>query len=361
MMAHRALIARGALALILVLAFGMSAAPARGHTDPEPLIVWTDAGTGKVQQTNPSSATPISVDFATSDEEAVGGQDYPANQEGRLYWQPGETWPKQFYVLIYNDTVAEPEEDFRVTLSNPVGGTVGEPSMQRVRIRDDDGGPFTPPESVHPDTPGTFRFSSDVSVVDEDAGVQILTVLPAANPAEDLVTEVLSEPTSLLVDAGADVMYVTDPGTGTVYWVDAAGTMNPTPLITGLGSPTDLAGATDPDPLMPSFWLTDAEAGKVFRADISYNSPPSLDALVELLGPGSGLIGPTGIAVDADGDRMWITDPGAGVIWQCALDGSGLFALAGGLDNPGGIAFVIPEPTTLLLFAAGVLLLRKRR
>jgi len=64
---------------------------------------------------------------------------------GTLTFAPGES-SKSFSVLIVNDTYQEGTESFSVSLSNPVGTSIGAGNTAAVVITDDD----TSPSSVHP-------------------------------------------------------------------------------------------------------------------------------------------------------------------------------------------------------------------
>ncbi|HUL80025.1 MAG TPA: FG-GAP-like repeat-containing protein, partial [Vicinamibacteria bacterium] len=65
-----------------------------------------------------ASASEVSVAFATADGTATAGEDYIA-ASGRLVFAPGET-DKTLSVLVYGDTVVEPDDTFFVDLAAPV-------------------------------------------------------------------------------------------------------------------------------------------------------------------------------------------------------------------------------------------------
>jgi Calx-beta domain/FG-GAP-like repeat/FG-GAP repeat len=80
---------------------------------------------------------PASVKYATSDGSASSRSDYMASF-GTLRFNDGET-SKSFSVLIVDDARAtEGNESFNVTLSEPVGATLGAPSAAVVGIVDND-------------------------------------------------------------------------------------------------------------------------------------------------------------------------------------------------------------------------------
>ena len=83
------------------------------------------SGTGLAAYTVGLSAATgrtVSVQFQTSDGTATAGQDYQA-ASATLVFSPGET-TKTVTVAVNGDTVDEPNEDFFVSLINPVNATV---------------------------------------------------------------------------------------------------------------------------------------------------------------------------------------------------------------------------------------------
>ncbi len=92
-----------------------------------------------------SSTSPISVDFATSNGTAVASDYNPAG--GTLVFVPGET-AKQVTVQVIGDTVAEPSENFRVTLSDAIGATIVDAIGLGTITDDDSGTPVLPSISI---------------------------------------------------------------------------------------------------------------------------------------------------------------------------------------------------------------------
>ncbi|MCA1841692.1 MAG: hypothetical protein LC792_00615, partial [Actinobacteria bacterium] len=82
-----------------------------------------------------SSPQPVTVDFATANGTAAGGSDYTP-VSGTLTFFPGET-SQTVAVPVIGDTVNEGDEDFALTLSGPVNGTVTT-TAGRAGITDDD-------------------------------------------------------------------------------------------------------------------------------------------------------------------------------------------------------------------------------
>ena len=93
-----------------------------------------------------ASDDTVRVDYATSDGTASAGQDYTATS-GTLTFAPGVT-AQQVAVAISGDTVAEPDETFTITLSNPTGATLADAVATGVIVNDDaplgDGGTVNP-------------------------------------------------------------------------------------------------------------------------------------------------------------------------------------------------------------------------
>ncbi len=80
----------------------------------------------------------ISVQYATSDVSATAGEDYTA-ASGTLTWADGDSSPKTITVMVAGDTVFEPDESFKITLSNPTGGAgIGGQGSVSVTLLNDD-------------------------------------------------------------------------------------------------------------------------------------------------------------------------------------------------------------------------------
>ncbi|MCU1265596.1 MAG: uncharacterized protein JWM21_1914 [Acidobacteria bacterium] len=88
-----------------------------------------------IQRTSGASG-PASVDFLTSNGTASQRTDYTITI-GRLNFATGDT-VKTFRVPIVDDLYVEGDETINVTLSNPVGATLGTPNPALVTITDND-------------------------------------------------------------------------------------------------------------------------------------------------------------------------------------------------------------------------------
>jgi len=84
------------------------------------------------------SPQEVRVSYATSDLTATAGSDYAA-KSGQLVFAPGQTL-MTVPVTIFGDAIAEPDERFRLTLSNPTNAMLERASGEAV-IQDDDSGP----------------------------------------------------------------------------------------------------------------------------------------------------------------------------------------------------------------------------
>jgi choice-of-anchor B domain-containing protein len=81
-------------------------------------------GAGTVRVTvrrNAGFAGAVSIDYATSDGTATAGNDYTA-ATGTLNWAAGDLGERNIDIALINDTANEPNENFRLTLSNATGG-----------------------------------------------------------------------------------------------------------------------------------------------------------------------------------------------------------------------------------------------
>lgn len=102
-------------------------------------LVEGDTGSASVSLTismNPASADPVSVGWSTGGGTATPGSDYTASA-GTASFAIGAT-TATVSVPVLGDLMDEPNETFEVTLSNPVGATLGTPSTGTVTIIDDD-------------------------------------------------------------------------------------------------------------------------------------------------------------------------------------------------------------------------------
>ncbi|WP_293222602.1 Calx-beta domain-containing protein, partial [Mycolicibacterium sp.] len=90
-----------------------------------------------------ASATPVSVNYATSNGTATAGVDYTADA-GTITFAPGVTI-QTVHVGILGDTAVEPSETFTVTLSAPSGVTIAKGTAVGTITNDDVAVVVTPP------------------------------------------------------------------------------------------------------------------------------------------------------------------------------------------------------------------------
>ncbi len=98
-----------------------------------------NAGPARVTvRRNAGFAGAVSMDYATSNGAAAAGADYTATS-GTLSWPAGDLGDRTISVPLTNDSQSEPNETFRITLSNATGGVVLEGSATiEVTIANDD-------------------------------------------------------------------------------------------------------------------------------------------------------------------------------------------------------------------------------
>ncbi|MEK6336499.1 MAG: SBBP repeat-containing protein [Acidobacteriota bacterium] len=116
-----------------------------------------------------STSNAATMNYATSDGSANSGADYLATS-GTLQFASGETF-KTFSVPIVDDLFAESSETFKITLSNPTGGTFsGSPNITTLTIADNDAVTGTPPqlllEEAGPDPNQATAFDSMLFIRD---------------------------------------------------------------------------------------------------------------------------------------------------------------------------------------------------
>ena len=103
--------------------YAVGACPARPSVSLSPLTqtVAEDAGTAELTVSLSAAwAVPVTVDVTAEDVEAAAGSDYTA-PAGAVTFAAGET-TASVSVPIIDDTDTEPDETFRVAISDPTGG-----------------------------------------------------------------------------------------------------------------------------------------------------------------------------------------------------------------------------------------------
>ncbi|MCB0923928.1 MAG: cellulase family glycosylhydrolase [Mycobacterium sp.] len=90
-----------------------------------------------------ASDTPVTVKYATSNGTAAAGADYQS-AAGTLTFAPGVT-AQTVHVDVIGDAAVEPDETFKVTLSDPAGGTISRAVATGTIVNDDTSTPTTTP------------------------------------------------------------------------------------------------------------------------------------------------------------------------------------------------------------------------
>ncbi|MDH3642740.1 MAG: hypothetical protein OES38_11635, partial [Gammaproteobacteria bacterium] len=151
------------------------------------------------------TSAAVSVDFATTDGTANAGADYTATS-GTVSWPADDALDKTISVALADDNLAEGDETFTVTLSNPAGSAViGSQAVATATITDND-------------APGAIGFSNVAVNVSEDAGVVTLSVSRGGS-AGGVVTVDFASVDGTAV-AGSDYT----AAAGTLTWADGDAT-----------------------------------------------------------------------------------------------------------------------------------------
>lgn len=108
-----------------------------------------------------------SVKIDTYNGTAIAGEDY-TDLHQTVIWADGDDGSKVVNITLIADAADEPDETVNLTLSGPVGVTLGEPAVATLLIRDDDDPPA-----------GTVQFGSTAATVTESAGTASMTVTRA--------------------------------------------------------------------------------------------------------------------------------------------------------------------------------------
>ena len=134
-----------------------------GFKNPIGLVRETQPSASVVVQRTGGRAGTVSVDFATSDRSAVGGNDYSPNS-GTLTWLDGDMTDKVITIAILGDSIVESTESLGVTLSNPTGGAFLATSRSGVDI--ENYFPLPPAAAASPPAGSASRDNSGGGAVD---------------------------------------------------------------------------------------------------------------------------------------------------------------------------------------------------
>jgi hypothetical protein len=144
-----------------------------------------------------ASVTPVEVSVATADGTATAGSDYSALALQVLTFQPGET-EKVVTVGILDDAIAEGDETFFLTLTNPSGATITAASATAT-INDDEVG-LSIADVAGAESAGTLTFTVSLSTARTvPVTVEFSTADVEATAGQDYVAVA---PTVLTLDPG---------------------------------------------------------------------------------------------------------------------------------------------------------------
>lgn len=142
----------------------------------------------------------VTVDYVTSTGSATSPSDFGA-ASGTLNWADGESTPKLIPISVVDDTVAEVNETFTISLSNIVASeSIGPNGSLTYTIIDNE----SPVDNV--------GFNNSIYVANENGGAVILTVDRPYNDGSAATVDYILQPGSAL--AGSDYI----DATGTVTW-----------------------------------------------------------------------------------------------------------------------------------------------
>ncbi|MEM1228970.1 MAG: Calx-beta domain-containing protein, partial [Pseudomonadota bacterium] len=175
----------------------------------------------------PLSATPVSVDLATTDDSATSPDDYSAVTTTVTI--PANTASVDVPVPVTNDAVSESDEQFTVTLTNPTGGAVLGTASGTGTIENDDTG---------------STLTIDDITAPEDGGAAVLTITVSPVSATELMVDVTS--TDGTATTPADYAAVSQTVTIPANAASATVAVTPTPDDLAEGDETFTVSLSNP-------------------------------------------------------------------------------------------------------------------
>ncbi len=282
-----------------------------------------------VSNTTPSTL-PVTVNYTTSDGNALAGIDYTAST-GTLTFAPGVT-SETIRIPILDDTTTEPTETFAVNLSNPVAATIAV-GQGIGSILDND--PFTKFYVVNDaSTDRTYEYGETGTSVENYA-------LAGGNTAPRGAASTTLGTTVWIVDANKSV-YVYDTS-GALQGSWAAGGLQSTAQLEGIAT-----NGTD-------VWLVDNKTDKVYRyakaAPLTNGSPVATSSF----SLNSGNTSPKDIVTD--GNYLWVVnDSTTDKVFKYTIGGTyvGSWTISTpGASSPTGITLDPSNPAHIWIVDSG--------
>ena len=145
---------------------------------------------------NHASTGPVSASFATADDTAIAGADYAASS-GLLSFAPGEV-VKTVTVNLTDDTLAEPDEFFKLQLSGPSGATIAD-GVGVATIGRNDAAPVSTP----------LVLARPIAASEGDTFATFVVELSSPSTNEVRVSY-QTDPSSATHSGGQDYLFLTD-------------------------------------------------------------------------------------------------------------------------------------------------------
>ena len=153
----------------------------------------------------------VSAQYTTAAGSATAGQDF-RQTTGRVEFESGE-YSKAIRVVVFQDSITEPSENFSLTLSNPgVNAEIGNPATANVTILDDEGPPvITSPLSASGQRGEPFSYRITATNSPTTFGASGLPSGLSVDPATGLISGAPNDFGSFQVQVSAS----NSKGTGT--------------------------------------------------------------------------------------------------------------------------------------------------
>lgn len=296
-----------------------------------------------------ASTGAVSVHFTTSAGTATSGADY-TETSGDLNFADGQL-SASITIPILDDTLAEGDETFTITLSNPTGGAaLGAPGAAMITIDDD--------EQTHPTTftvtnvadsgPGSLRqaildanghLGTDTIAFDISGGTIILPESPLPTITDPMTIDATTQPGY----AGTPLLQITgllagDDATG--LKIMAGQTTVKGLIIDGFNVGLELDGASD---TISGNWIGPESTETVDLGNRTSGIVITAGASGNLIGGAGALDGNlvsgnagTGIVVAGSGNRLWGNFVGTDATGLAALGNTTGIVITGSNNSIGG-------------------------